>query len=160
MAFYQPTFEHLVSDSFNTYQNAYESLVVEKKSKLFTINIDVLFQSYVKLCTIIGGVFIFKNNNKISKNPGVNVGFFPFTNVEELMVGGDINRNNNIVKYEPSSSSISRFKTYTESKKVVTSQTLLYFHVDYFLYILLCYGLIMHEFDRLDGRYCISKCKI
>lgn len=130
MAFYQPTFEHLVSDSFNTYQNAYESLVVEKKSKLFTINIDVLFQSYVKLCTIIGGVFIFKNNNKISKNPGVNVGFFPFTNVEELMVGGDINRNNNIVKYEPSSSSISRFKTYTESKKVVH-------HKPYYIFMLI-----------------------
>ena len=101
-----PTFEQLVSYSFHTYIDAYNSIV--KDPQLFSISTNVLFHSYVKLCTTLGGVFIFQNEGE-----NVTLGFLPFKEVKGLMVGGD--NDGNMVKYDTSSQSkLTKVKGYLE----------------------------------------------
>ena len=122
---YQPTFEDLVSSSFYSFIEAYE-LMAGKKSNLFTIKIDILFQIYVKLCTMISGVFIFNtNDNEVNE-----VGFVHFTNVKGLMVGGEGN-DGEMVEYKKPSN-------YAKLKAWLSKYQVLY-NKPYFLLMMVTY---------------------
>jgi len=109
---YNPTFQNLVSDSFHTYRKAYESLV-GVNSNLFSIGTNVLFHSYVKLCTTIGGVFNFQTTDE-----GVVIGFLPFTKVDGLMIGGGRYSDTEIVHKPTPPSILKKFKKYVYTKQI------------------------------------------
>jgi len=137
---YQPTFEALVSSSFDSFSEAYE-LMAGKKSNLFTIKIDILFQIYVKLCTMISGVFIFNtNDNEVNE-----VGFVHFTNVKGLMVGGE-GKYGEIIEYKKPSN-YAKLKAWCIKNQVLYNKPYLFlmmvtYCIGYFVLAFGCTSLI------------------